>query len=64
MYHNLIKWRWVGKGSLKREIYGNWSVKTAADQSELVSYTDSSSEEEEDLHVDVIFDETIGPAIN
>ena len=33
-------------------------------QSKLVSYTDSSSEEEEDLHVDVNFDEPIDLAIN
>ena len=32
---------------------------TAAGRSKLVSYTDSSSEEEEDLHVDVNFDEPI-----
>ena len=37
---------------------------TAADQSKLVSYTDSSSEEEEDLHVDVNFDEPIDLPIN
>ena len=36
---------------------------TAADQSKLVSYTDSSSEEE-DLHVLVNFDEPIDLAIN
>ena len=48
----------------KREIYGGWSVKTAADQSKLVSYTDSSSEENEDLHIDVNFDEPIDLAIN
>ena len=36
---------------------------TAADQSKQVSYTDSSSEEE-DLHVDVNFDEPIDLAIN
>ena len=36
---------------------------TAADQSKLVSYTDSSSEEE-DLHVDVNFDEPTDLAIN
>ena len=35
---------------------------TAADQSKLVSYTDSSSEEE-DHHVDVNFDEPIDLAI-
>ena len=34
------------------------------DQSKLVSYTDSSSEEEEDLHVDVNFDEPIDLVIN
>ena len=39
------------------------SSHTAADQSKLVSYTDSSSEEE-DLHVDVNFDEPIDLAIN
>ena len=32
---------------------------TVADQSKLVSYTDSSREEEEDLHVDVNFDQPI-----
>ena len=37
---------------------------TAAYQSKLVSYTDSNSEEEEDLHVDVNFDEPIDLAIN
>ena len=39
---------------------------TAADQSRLVSYADSSSveEEEEDLHVNVDFDEPIDLAIN
>ena len=37
---------------------------TAADQLKLVSYTDSSSEEEEDLHVDVNFDEPIDLVIN
>ena len=37
---------------------------TPADQSKLVSYTDSSSEEEEDLHVDVNFDEPIDLTIN
>ena len=39
---------------------------TAADQSKLVSYTDSSSEEEqeEDLHVVANFDESIDMAIN
>ena len=37
---------------------------TAADQSKLVSYTDSSKKEEEDLHVDVNFDESIDLAIN
>ena len=36
---------------------------TAADQSKLVSYTDSGSEEE-DLHVDVNFDEPIDLNIN
>ena len=36
---------------------------TAADQSKLVSYTDSSSEEE-DLHVDVNYDEPINLVIN
>ena len=34
-----------------------------ADQSKLVSYTDSSGEEE-DLHVDVNFDEPIDLALN
>ena len=46
----------------------NWSVKTfshtAANQSNLVSYTDSGSEEKVDLHVDVNFDEPIDLAIN
>ena len=36
---------------------------TASDQSKLVSYIDSCSEEE-DLHVDVNFDESIDLAIN
>ena len=35
----------------------------AADQSKLVTYTDSTSEEE-DLHIDVNFDEAIDVAIN
>ena len=34
------------------------------DQSKLVRYTDSSSEEEEDLHADVNFDEPIDLVIN
>ena len=37
---------------------------TVANQSNLVSYTDSSSEEKVDLHVDVNFDEPIDLAIN
>ena len=37
---------------------------TVADQSKLVSYADSSSEEEQDLHIDVTFDEPIDLAIN
>ena len=37
---------------------------TAAGQSKLVSYTESSSEEEEDLYVEVNFDEPIDLAIN
>ena len=37
---------------------------TASDQSKLVSYIDSCSEEEEDLHVDYNFDESIDLAIN
>ena len=38
---------------------------TAVDQSKLVRYTDiSSDEEEEDLHVDINFDEPIDLAIN
>ena len=37
---------------------------TLADQSKLVSYTDSNSDEEEDFHVDVNFDEPIDLAIN
>ena len=37
---------------------------TVADQSKLVSYTDSDKEEEEHLHVDVNFDEPIGLVIN
>ena len=36
----------------------------AADQLKMVSYTDSSSEEEEDLQADVSFDEPIDLAIN
>ena len=36
---------------------------SAADQSKLVSYTDSGSEEE-DIHVDVNFDEPIDLPIN
>ena len=35
-----------------------------ADQSKLVSYTDSNSEEEADLHVDVKFDKPIYLSIN
>ena len=46
------------KGNLLRLI-----SQTAADQSKLVSYTDRSGEEE-DLHVDVDFDEPIELAIN
>ena len=34
------------------------------DQSKLVTYTNSSSKEEEDLHVNVNFDEQIDLAIN
>ena len=37
---------------------------TAVDQSKLVRYTDSGSEEEEDPHVDINFDEPIDLAIN
>ena len=37
---------------------------TASDQSKVVSYTDSSSEEEEDLHVDVNFNKPIDLVIN
>ena len=37
---------------------------TAADQSELVSYTDSGSKEEEDLCVDVNFDGPIDLVID
>ena len=37
---------------------------TAADQLNLVSYTDSSSEVEEDLHIDVNFHEPTDMAIN
>ena len=37
---------------------------TAADQSKMVSCTDSSSEEEEDFHVEANFDEPIDLAIN
>ena len=37
---------------------------TVADQSKLVSYTDSNSEKEEDLHVDVNFDEPVDLVIN
>ena len=37
----------------------------AADQSKPIGYTaNSSEEEEEDLHIDVNFDEPIGLAIN
>ena len=51
LYHNLAERRWVEKGNKK------WrSV-------QLVSYTDSTSEEE-DLQVDVNFDEPIDLAIN
>ena len=39
------------------------AIVTETDQSKLVSYTDSSSEEE-DLHVDVNFDEPIDLIIN
>ena len=42
--------RLLKKGNLWRLISQNWS-----DQSKLISYTDSSSEEE-DLHVQVNFD--------
>ena len=70
LYHNLVEWSWVGKGSQKREIYDGWSVKTAANQSKLVNYTDSSieeeeeEEEEEDIHLDVNFGESIDLVIN
>ena len=37
---------------------------TAVNQSELVRYTDSGSEEEEDPHVDINFDEPIDQTIN
>ena len=37
---------------------------TATDQSKLVSYTDSSSKGEEDLHINVNFDEPIDMVIN
>ena len=37
---------------------------TAADQSKLASHTDSSSEEKEDLRVEVNFDESIDLAIH
>ena len=37
---------------------------TVVDQSKLVSYTDSNSEEEEDPHVDSNFDKPIDLAIN
>ena len=37
---------------------------TAADQSKVISYTDSSSEEKEDLHFDVNFDEPANLTIN
>ena len=40
------------------------AIVTETDKSKLVSYTDSSSEEEEDLHVDVNFDEPIDLIIN
>ena len=63
-YHNLVEWRWVGNGSWKRERYGSWSVKMAADQSKLASHTDSSSEEKEDFRVEVNFDESIDLAIH
>ena len=47
------------------EIYSSWSVKAVADKSKLLSYTESSKEEEEkDLHLDINFDEPIDPAIN
>ena len=54
---NIVERRWVWKVVKK----GNF---TAADQSKLVSHTDSSSQEEEDLHVDVNFDEPVDLAIN
>ena len=51
---------------LKKGNLGGWSIKTAADQSKIVSYTDrtSSEEEEKDLHVDVDFDELIDLSVN
>ena len=48
----------VGKGRVVKK--GQF---TTADQSKLVSYTDSSSEEE-DPHVDVNFDEPVDLVIN
>ena len=60
LYHNLVEWHWIGKGSEKsekREIQ-------EADQSKLVSCTDTSSAEEEHLYADVNFDEPIDLAIN
>ena len=41
-----------------------WVSQTAADQSKLVSHTDSSREAEEDLHVEVNSDEPIDLAVN
>ena len=41
-----------------------WVSHTATDQSKLVSYTGSSNEEEQDLHIDVNFDEPVDLAIN
>ena len=47
-----------------RHHIGKSRIRTVADQSKLVSYTVSSSEKEEDLHVDLNFDEPIDLAIN
>ena len=59
MYYTIIWLNDVGQGRVVKK--GKF---TAADQLKLVNYTDSSSEEEEDLHVDVNFDESMYQATN
>ena len=60
IHYTIIWLSGVGQGRVVKK--GKF---TAADQSKLVSYTNSSSEEEKDLYVDVSFDEPLTwPLIN